>query len=798
MFNLGNGVDYEHPDRSKFAINAFTGELFLIAPVDRDPPHGRDLWRLNITAETEDGRRVNGSVTVLVRVRDINDNAPTFEAEVYRANVSENNAAGIDIIRLVAVDHDSDSIVRYSIEMNRVNSEGELIFDIDELSGVLSTAVCCLDRESIDQFTIKVCAIDSAIGGDANSFHWSKASQKQDKSSAHYQEQHQQQSSMSGGNQSCTSVIIDITDENDERPMFTRDKYFLLLSDGIDELYPGRTLVNSTVIDGDKPETNRFACQVSGSLRFPFQSTTTAVNIKNETNNKQNSLEVANNFSLPLTSALLKFFVCHISSNGNVRLSLDDHHFSRPQFYRLLTNEYDTYNNNVLHILFGNNAGGTANSKGKTLSLSDLPDHVNLQLRLTVSDIAIFEHDKLQQQQHQSTSTLIDMPVVLDQHLTTAEVLIRLATKYKNFETDQAQLISDGENNEQLPSLTVVTKQISSYKYNSNTDPAELYPFALLNQFLPRSLRVTQPRQQIMFVVVSLSILFSFILFLFLFVKYRQRKLQCFARVWGTQARPRSDASVVYYTPCPSAKTISEGTLRSLDQSTSPGEAIDEVVMPPTYTENESSKLDTLRRFKAYGPLTDTNCPSSTVTDLSYNSSNMTQQRFSPLEPPTATAIASNNSLMGSNAHLVLIDPSENASSSNATYSFEMNEAYDIALYDLTQFQLSQPSTASTKINRNDTELVDFYKHHQQHHHNHLTANFPSANTTNPLVVRSTGSKQVAETSMTHFKLLPDVIHSSGYGLVPRSDASTDSTSSTTGAFNETGNVLFFGDHRVG
>ncbi|OTF72090.1 hypothetical protein BLA29_009918, partial [Euroglyphus maynei] len=168
MFILsGNGVDYEHPEKSKFAINTFTGELFLIAPLDRDPPDGREQYRLTIHAEDERSEKIiNGSVLIIVRVKDINDNQPYFEQNEYLAQVKENLGAGIDVIRLTAIDHDPDSIVRYSIEVNRVNSDGELIFDIDELSGLISTAVCCLDRESISQYTIKICATDHAINGD--------------------------------------------------------------------------------------------------------------------------------------------------------------------------------------------------------------------------------------------------------------------------------------------------------------------------------------------------------------------------------------------------------------------------------------------------------------------------------------------------------------------------------------------------------------------------------------------------------------------------------------------------------
>ncbi|KAH9412803.1 Cadherin [Dermatophagoides pteronyssinus] len=193
----GNGVDYEHPEKSKFAINTFTGELFLISPLNRDPPDGREQYRLQIQAEDEHSEKINGSVTILIRV--------------------QNLAAGIDIIRLTAIDLDPDSILRYSIEVNRVNSDGDLIFDIDELSGLISTAVCCLDRESIAQYTIKICATDRSInGGDHH----------QQQQSSSIQSIVQQQQSMINQS-SCTNVKINITDDNDEPPQFLRNHFYL-------------------------------------------------------------------------------------------------------------------------------------------------------------------------------------------------------------------------------------------------------------------------------------------------------------------------------------------------------------------------------------------------------------------------------------------------------------------------------------------------------------------------------------------------------------------------------------------
>lgn len=342
----GDGVDYEQPELSKFAMNAFSGELFLIAPLDRDPPTGRPVWRLVITAEDERGQRANGSVEVVVRVRDINDNAPRFEQDPYRANVSENQAAGADVVRVVAFDPDVDSIVRYSIEVNRVNSEGELIFDIDELSGQVSTAVCCLDRESIDQFSIKICATDEAISGDSR-MHW-----------AH---------SAPDSNQTCTSVLIDVTDENDQAPLFARDKFHLSLPDGVNELFPGRVLLNTSVADADLPQTNHFACRLSASVR-PRHANRTCE-----------------------STSLLPHFRCEVSPSGAVRLSLSDH-FSPSPFHRSLLSEAG--------LCVGQSAAHWV-------------DPVEVCLTLTVTDLGVFD-------------VAPDQSVSLESHLAHAECLLRV------------------------------------------------------------------------------------------------------------------------------------------------------------------------------------------------------------------------------------------------------------------------------------------------------------------------------------------------------------------------------------
>ncbi|GFY63379.1 neural-cadherin [Trichonephila inaurata madagascariensis] len=164
-FLTGQGVDDQDPANSKFAINTTTGEIYVLKPLDRDLPHGRSQWRFTVFAEDEGGNGLVGYADVLVNLKDINDNAPFFPYAIYTGNVTENGTAGMTVMTMTATDYDdpnegTNARLKYSIEQNQVNENGELIFTIDEETGVISTAVCCLDRETNPEYTIKVVAMD--------------------------------------------------------------------------------------------------------------------------------------------------------------------------------------------------------------------------------------------------------------------------------------------------------------------------------------------------------------------------------------------------------------------------------------------------------------------------------------------------------------------------------------------------------------------------------------------------------------------------------------------------------------
>jgi len=70
------------------------------------------------------------------------------------------------VMTMTAVDYDDPSEgtnakLIYSIEKNVIEEEtGSPIFEIESETGVIKTAVCCLDRERTPDYSIQVVAMD--------------------------------------------------------------------------------------------------------------------------------------------------------------------------------------------------------------------------------------------------------------------------------------------------------------------------------------------------------------------------------------------------------------------------------------------------------------------------------------------------------------------------------------------------------------------------------------------------------------------------------------------------------------
>ncbi|XP_066968169.1 putative neural-cadherin 2 [Macrobrachium rosenbergii] len=93
--------------------------------------------------------------------------APDWSVTViYYGNVTENGVYGQEVITMRADDYDdpdeaANARLTYSIEKNVIDeATGRPIFMIEPDTGVVRTAVCCLDREETQEYSIQVVAMD--------------------------------------------------------------------------------------------------------------------------------------------------------------------------------------------------------------------------------------------------------------------------------------------------------------------------------------------------------------------------------------------------------------------------------------------------------------------------------------------------------------------------------------------------------------------------------------------------------------------------------------------------------------
>ncbi|KAF2355243.1 Cadherin [Trinorchestia longiramus] len=146
-----------------FVINERTGRVQLIKPLDRDAPNGRARWAL--TVSVSDGAHTS-TADLFVNVKDINDNAPFFPTPQLVASVKENSPAGTAVAQVSAVDHDDPNegdhaTLHYTLEKNVIDQQsGHPIFVIEPSTGLMKTALCCLDREQTAVYGVKVVASD--------------------------------------------------------------------------------------------------------------------------------------------------------------------------------------------------------------------------------------------------------------------------------------------------------------------------------------------------------------------------------------------------------------------------------------------------------------------------------------------------------------------------------------------------------------------------------------------------------------------------------------------------------------
>uniref|UniRef100_A0A182VL52 Cadherin domain-containing protein n=3 Tax=gambiae species complex TaxID=44542 RepID=A0A182VL52_ANOME len=235
-FLTGPGIDIENPSDSNFDINKATGEIFVLKPLNRDPPHGRASWKFTVFAQDEGGEGLVGFTEVQINLKDVNDNAPQFPNGIAYGNVTENGTIGMHVMTIKAEDYDdinegTNAKVIYSIEKNAIEEDTGLpIFDINPDTGLITTAVCCLDREKTPDYSLQIVATDG------------------------------------GGLKGTGTASIKVKDLNDMPPRFTKDEWFVEVEETDGSVLPEAPILTVTVNDDD--EINNFQYKIIESSGY--------------------------------------------------------------------------------------------------------------------------------------------------------------------------------------------------------------------------------------------------------------------------------------------------------------------------------------------------------------------------------------------------------------------------------------------------------------------------------------------------------------------------------------------------
>lgn len=162
-FSLVNGKTPENNQEEVFVVEQYTGLIKLEKPLDHE-----SIRRYHFKVAANSQQATMDWVTsadVQVQVLDINDNRPIFEANSYEATVMEGIPVGSRIMKVEAVDPDSDSNgqVTYSLgSLMYLEENSDMlvsIFNIDVDSGWISTRKD-LDHEANPSYVFTVVASD--------------------------------------------------------------------------------------------------------------------------------------------------------------------------------------------------------------------------------------------------------------------------------------------------------------------------------------------------------------------------------------------------------------------------------------------------------------------------------------------------------------------------------------------------------------------------------------------------------------------------------------------------------------
>ncbi|XP_018418331.1 PREDICTED: cadherin-8 [Nanorana parkeri] len=173
-----------------FVINDKTGDIHAMKRLDREEKAEYTLTAQAVDRDTN--KPLEPPSEFIIKVQDINDNAPEFLNGPYHATVPEMSLVGTFVTKVTATDSD-DPVYGNSAKLVYSILEGQPYFSIEPHTAIIKTALPNMDREAREEYLVVIQAKD--MGGHM------------------------------GGLSGTTTVTVTLTDVNDNPPKFEMSQY---------------------------------------------------------------------------------------------------------------------------------------------------------------------------------------------------------------------------------------------------------------------------------------------------------------------------------------------------------------------------------------------------------------------------------------------------------------------------------------------------------------------------------------------------------------------------------------------
>uniref|UniRef100_W5LUL7 Protocadherin 1 gamma 9 n=1 Tax=Astyanax mexicanus TaxID=7994 RepID=W5LUL7_ASTMX len=298
-----NGYSLEKNDHFILSVQGITesrkyAELVLDKELDREQQKDIDLI---LTAFDGGNPQKSGTAVIHITVLDANDNSPVFSRPLYKVTLVENSPLGTEVVTVSATDADEGANGAVSYEFSRIADNAAQLFMIDKVTGQICV-IGNIDYEEDRLYEIGVQAKDGS------------------------------------GLATTASVIIDITDVNDNAPK--------IILKSLNSPIPESAIVDTEVAiinvqDKDSGDNRQIHCSIQQNAPFKLNpsiknyfSLTTTSSLDREKEDSYNiTITATDGGSQPLSSSI------------TIHLSVSDVNDNPPAFDKQMYSTYIAENN---------------------------------------------------------------------------------------------------------------------------------------------------------------------------------------------------------------------------------------------------------------------------------------------------------------------------------------------------------------------------------------------------------------------------------------------------------------------